>query len=450
MNKVLRSPFIKAVVLIIGYLVALSTVLARSVYAGFISSYYADIPLMRLSIALPMLFICIGVFCISVWNSKANKVCQYLHKVDFILLIILVACVEYVCVYRAVFFSYSSLALLVVSVVSYAIGMLLVGETVARVRDKALMRSMYWMSFFKLYPPQRSAGLSVMLLLAGILWVIVILFSASNLWGFYFTWAGLLASLSAVMLVLAALNYLCWFLVSLSAKYEQSNIEERLRAERLKTELITNVSHDIRTPLTAIISYVDLLKALPVERDDFKEYVSVLDKKSARLKTLTSDLVEASKAASGNVVIDKTRIDLAEIVGQVAGEFEDQFIERSLTLVFHQPSEQILVDTDSGHLFRVLENLFGNVAKYALSGTRVFVEIAEQDGKTALSIKNTSQAPIDYAPEALTEQFIRGDRSRQTDGSGLGLYIAKSLIELMAGRFEINATGDLFEARITF
>ena len=301
-------------------------------------------------------------------------------------------------------------------------------------------------------------------------------------------------------LTLAALTYFCAFVLSLSAEYEKANAE-KIRSERFKAELITNVSHDIRTPLTSIINYVDLLKALPIEREDFSEYVSVLDKKSARLKSLINGLMEASKAATGNIAVNMREIDLAEIVGQIAGEFDDQFAERELTFVFRRPGcaggqsgcgaeefrlrgttgaaqraassagvagKQILqsserstdyfdadesvgrvtVNADSDLLWRVLENLFGNAVKYALPGTRIFAEIVLHDGKTILSLKNTSQNPIDMPADALTEQFIRGDRARQTDGNGLGLYIAKSLVELMGGRFTIRVTGDLFETEV--
>jgi len=236
----------------------------------------------------------------------------------------------------------------------------------------------------------------------------------------------------------------------MSAEYDKANAG-KIRAERFKAELITNVSHDIRTPLTSIINYVDLLKALPVEHPDFTEYVGILDRKAARLKTLIDDLMEASKASTGNMNVDMREIDLCEIAGQIAGEFDEQFTERNLTLVLRQPDQPVTANADSGHLWRVLENLFGNMAKYALPGTRVFAEIGLCDGKPTISLKNTSQNPIDQSGgDMLTEQFIRGDRARQAEGSGLGLYIAKSLVELMGGRFEIRASGDLFEVEIAF
>ena len=252
----------------------------------------------------------------------------------------------------------------------------------------------------------------------------------------------------AALLLLLALSYFCSFVLSLSKKFEEAN-EEKLRAERFKAELITNVSHDIRTPLTSIISYVDLLKPLPIENAQFHEYVDVLERKSARLKTLISDLMEASKACTGNLPVKPEELDLGEILGQIAGEFDDSFTCHELTLVLRLPEEPVLVRADAAHLWRVLENLFGNAAKYALPGTRVFAEVVQRDGHVSFMLKNTSQAPIDPDDDALLmEQFIRGDRARNTEGSGLGLYIAKSLMELMGGRLEIEANGDLFGAEV--
>jgi len=256
-----------------------------------------------------------------------------------------------------------------------------------------------------------------------------------------------LAGIAAALLLFNALSYFCAFVLGLSKDFEAAN-EEKLRAERFKAELITNVSHDIRTPLTSIISYVDLLKALPVEHDKFQEYIAVLDKKSARLSTLISDLMEASKAGTGNLPVHIEEIDLAEIAGQIAGEFDDGFARRGLTLVLRLPEQPVLVRADPAHLWRVLENLFGNAAKHALQGTRVFAELNQCDEQIVFSLKNTSQNPIDLNDDALMEQFIRGDRARNTEGSGLGLYIAKSLMERMGGQLAIEVDGDLFTAKL--
>jgi len=247
---------------------------------------------------------------------------------------------------------------------------------------------------------------------------------------------------------LIVLTYFITFILNLSAKYDEANVE-KIRSERFKSELITNVSHDIRTPLTSIINYVDLLKSLPLESDT-AEYVTILDKKSSRLKVLIDDLMEASKAGTGNVKVVPQQINLTELVGQISGEFDEEFTKHNLTLVLRQLDEPVYANADSRHLWRVVENLFSNASKYALAGTRVFAEIGIYKGKPIFMLKNISRNPLELSGDALTEQFIRGDRARQTEGSGLGLYIAKSLVELMNGRFTIRISGDLFEVEILF
>jgi len=255
---------------------------------------------------------------------------------------------------------------------------------------------------------------------------------------------------------LFAVAYLNSFLSSLFAVYEQKYEEanqDKIRAERFKSELITNVSHDIQTPLTSIINYTDLLRNL--ERSDegfdekFEDYTEVLTRKSARLKVLTGDLIEASKAATGNVSVDMQPMNLVEIIWQIAGEFDDQFSKRNLEFVFDPPKEPFIVTADSRHLWRVLENLFGNMAKYSLEGTRTFAQLKyvqnlSQADMVRLVLKNTSTEPLDQLAGELTEQFIRGDKSRHTEGSGLGLYIAKSLTELMGGDLVVQVSGDQF------
>ncbi|MCL1788407.1 MAG: HAMP domain-containing histidine kinase, partial [Defluviitaleaceae bacterium] len=222
---------------------------------------------------------------------------------------------------------------------------------------------------------------------------------------------------------------------------------EKIQAERFKAELITNVSHDIRTPLTSIINYTNLLKSQGLT-GDAADYVDVLDKKAIRLKQLLSDLIDASQASTGAVQMDIQALNISEILGQVAGEVSDSFDERDLALVLRQPTEPLYVLADSRHLFRAMENVFSNAAKYALPGTRVFAEIESGGGDVTLTLRNTSQNHIDVPPQALTEQFIRGDLARHSEGSGLGLHIAKSLVELMGGQLEITLRGDLFEVLI--
>ena len=227
-------------------------------------------------------------------------------------------------------------------------------------------------------------------------------------------------------------------------------IEERLKSERLKTELITNVSHDIKTPLTSIINYVDLLNKQPLNNETAKGYLDILTEKSWRLKNLIDDLVEASKASSGTLALHIGRINAGELLRQAAGEFEDRFLERGLEIVMNLTDEPLYVTADGRSTYRIIENLFSNVTKYALSGTRVYVDMAKNQNKVLISVKNISAARLgNITGDELMERFVRGDASRNTEGSGLGLSIAKSLAQLQHGTFELILDGDLFKVRFT-
>lgn len=227
-------------------------------------------------------------------------------------------------------------------------------------------------------------------------------------------------------------------------------LQDQVKSERLKADLITNVSHDIKTPLTSIINYVDLLKRENLPGERVQEYLSVLDQKSQRLKTLTEDLVEASKASSGNVKLEFTTLDLVEMIWQTNGEFEEKFSLRHLELVATLPEESILIDADGRHLWRVLENLYNNAFKYAMEHSRVYTDLAREDDHVYFTIKNVSEFPLNVKADELTERFVRGDVSRTTEGSGLGLSIAESLTKLQGGSFQILIDGDLFKVRIGF
>ncbi len=231
-------------------------------------------------------------------------------------------------------------------------------------------------------------------------------------------------------------------------------VESSMKDEKMKTDLITNVSHDIKTPLTSIITYVDLLKRENISEQRIQGYIDILDSKSQRLKQLIDDLVEASKISSGNISIQLDTINFVELVRQSIGEFSEKFVASNLHVVTKMPEEAMLIDADSGQLWRVMENLFQNISKYAMHGTRVYIEM-EQEGegiykKNVFSAKNISAKYLEVEAEDLTERFIRGDQSRQTEGSGLGLSIAKNLIEVQGGEFEIQVDGDLFKAIIKF
>ena len=227
-------------------------------------------------------------------------------------------------------------------------------------------------------------------------------------------------------------------------------LQEQMKSERMKADLITNVSHDLKTPLTSIINYVDLLKREELHNEKANEYLEVLDQKSQRLKQLTEDLVEASRASSGNVVLDIRRIDVKELLMQTSGEFVERFEAKGLQLVENFPQNPQYVDADGRRLWRIIENLFRNVEKYAMPHTRVYLDLINDGDRVAFSLKNISENPLNISPEELTERFTRGDESRSTEGSGLGLSIAKDLTEIQQGTFEIYLDGDLFKVTVSF
>lgn len=225
-------------------------------------------------------------------------------------------------------------------------------------------------------------------------------------------------------------------------------VEQRMRSERLKTELITNVSHDIKTPLTSIINYVDLLQKAHTREEEAK-YLEVLERHTARLKKLTEDLVEASKASTGNLSVTLAPVNLAEALDQALGEYRERLAAGQLELVVSYAPRETMVRADGRLLWRALDNLLNNVCKYALSGTRVYVTSVAADGNTLVSVKNISREPLNVSADELMERFVRGDASRSTEGSGLGLNIARSLMELQGGSLRLTVDGDLFKAEIT-
>lgn len=227
-------------------------------------------------------------------------------------------------------------------------------------------------------------------------------------------------------------------------------IEQSLKSERLKTELITNVSHDIKTPLTSIINYVDLLKQEDIKDEKIKQYIDILNQKSLRLKKLIEDLVEASKVSSGNVKLNIEVIDLKELLAQTIGEFEDRFENKNLKIDIEIPDEEVKIKADNRYMYRVIENLFSNITKYSIDNSRVYISLTKQNDKIKLEIKNISKDKLNISPDELMQRFVRGDKSRYTEGSGLGLSIAKSLTEMQGGKFDINIDGDLFKVIIEY
>ena len=220
-----------------------------------------------------------------------------------------------------------------------------------------------------------------------------------------------------------------------------------IQSERLKTELITNVSHDLKTPLTSIISYIDLLKYEKIDNPTASEYIEVLDERSHRLKQLVEDLVEASKVVTGNVKAQLDILRLDELVGQAIGEYSDR-IEASGLSIMTDKMEEVYIVADGRHMWRIVENLLSNVCKYAMPHTRVYVQVENKDNMGQLTIKNISKEALNINASELTERFVRGDSSRTTEGSGLGLAIAQSLVDIQKGELELSIDGDLFKVEI--
>lgn len=227
-------------------------------------------------------------------------------------------------------------------------------------------------------------------------------------------------------------------------------VEQKMKSERFKTELITNVSHDIKTPLTSIINYVDLLSKENIDNENAEEYIEVLSRQSSKLKKLIEDLLEASKASTGNLAVNFTKIEIGTLLSQTLGEYEDRFAEKLLEPVLNNCSQTLFISADNRHMWRIFDNVFNNIAKYAQENTRVYIDVTEKGGTAEITFKNISKEKLNISGDELMERFVRGDSSRNTEGSGLGLSIAKSLAELQKGRCDVQIDGDLFKVKLTF
>ncbi len=230
----------------------------------------------------------------------------------------------------------------------------------------------------------------------------------------------------------------------------QKAVNDRMKSERLKTELITNVSHDLKTPLTSIVNYVDLMKKEDIKPEKAREYLDVLDRQSKKLQKLTVDLLEASKASTGNVAVNAELTDINVFLSQLVGEYAEKLTDSSLELIVDIPEENIVINADGRLLWRVFDNLMNNICKYTLENTRVYVSARTENSRAYIEFKNISKYQLNISSDELMERFVRGDQSRNTEGSGLGLSIAKSLTELQKGTFDINIDGDLFKAVVSF
>lgn len=227
-------------------------------------------------------------------------------------------------------------------------------------------------------------------------------------------------------------------------------VDERMKSERFRTELITNVSHDIKTPLTSIINYVDLLEKEEIDNDRAREYLEVLSRQSARLKKLIDDLMEASKASTGNVAVNWERCQLNVLLDQCAGEYAEKLKSANLELVLTKPEEPVTIQADGRHMWRVFDNLLSNICKYAMAGTRVYLNMEQVRGMAVVTFRNISDSQLNISGDELMERFVRGDRSRNTEGSGLGLSIARSLVQLQKGQMNLTVDGDLFKVVLKF
>jgi signal transduction histidine kinase len=221
-----------------------------------------------------------------------------------------------------------------------------------------------------------------------------------------------------------------------------------MKSERMKSELITNVSHDLKTPLTSIINYIDLLKREDLEPEVARDYVRILDTKSQRLKTLIEDLFEASKAASGEMKLNIERIDVVQLLKQTLGEYDEKLKACSLEVKVNITADNIYINGDGKRLFRVFENLISNITKYSLNHTRVYIEVINTNEEVTITMKSISSYELNFDADEITNRFKRGDEARTTEGSGLGLAIAKSIVELHNGEFTIEVDGDLFKSTI--
>ena len=228
------------------------------------------------------------------------------------------------------------------------------------------------------------------------------------------------------------------------------NEKKAIKEAQHKVDMIAYLAHDIKTPLTSIINYVDLLKREDFEDPKIRNYLQVLEEKAYRLKTLTEDVVEASKVSSGNISLEMMNLNLVELVNQTSAEFEEKFEARNLKMIMNLPTEPATIYADGRRMWRVLANVFNNAAKYAMEGSRVYVDLVQTGEEVQFTIKNVSEQPLNISADELTERFIRGDVSRSTEGSGLGLSIAQNLTKLQGGNFELYLDGDLFKVLIRF
>lgn len=393
-------------------------------------------------------FLSFSMYVYSLWCRAENAVTifkKYFDRINFYLLSFIILILLLLGAYVVALQIHLAITILIAPFMAYCLAMFWLYAGIYHLQKSGSAKSIPWIQFYKQFPIHDPIGLLMSLLLSSgiLLFLFEVLVVNERRAGYIF-----LSFLLVVLLTILA-SSLSKFAKIRSDEYEKV-MTEKIKTERFKTELITNVSHDIKTPLTSIINYVDFINKMDFEDEELKRYAGVLEKKSLRLKMLIEDLIEASKAGTGNIAVNLEAINLVELVGQITGEFDEQMTSNHLQVIEDVSENKILIDSDGRHVWRVMENVFGNAVKYAMQGTRIYVSLKKEADKTIFSLKNVSKEPLNMSPDELTQQFVRGDQARFSEGSGLGLYIARSLTEAIGGQFNIFISGDLFEVTIIF
>jgi signal transduction histidine kinase len=382
-----------------------------------------------------------------------------LHRLDYFFTVLGTIMILMLTSLLYIKFRYYPVAHILLFTASFIVILHLWTTTIIRIYTHSLGATIYWKKAFGMLPSRSFLGIFILIAVclttsffvySCIDFILRIFTVPSSIDTNFIYWVhAFLHSICAPYAVLVMIAIFCRDILRRTVDKKQL-AEEKFASERLRAELITNVTHDIRTPLTAIISYVDLIGKLNIDNNELREYLDVLENTTSRLKTLVNDLLEASKASSGNIEMIPESIDLIELIGQVAGNFDDVLDAASITYEGTYMEDSIFIMADGGHLWRVLENLFSNAAKYSLPGTKLYADVRKITDFAELRLRNVSKDKPSTTPEELLQQFVRSEQSRTTEGSGLGLFIAERLTVLMGGTFTLNINGILFEVILTF
>lgn len=401
------------------------------------------IPFMFAALIFVLSLICYTVSLSKTDSKKRINLIKKLLSLDYLVLILILFTVFFFH-YILLLTTIHQLTIIIIPLSAFTTALIFYSATFYHVKDHTFSQAFYWITFYKYFPPTKPLGI-IMTILASFTLALMSFLLTSGISSSFISFLVFICAMTSLIL----LTYLCRFIVSLS-KASDKALQEKIKAEEFKTELISNVSHDIRTPLTSIINYSDLIKRLDIQDETLQKYVGILNKKSQRLKSLIDDLMEATKARTGNVKVNFEKIDLIELAGQSAGEYDDFFKASKIDFILNAPPEKAIISADGKLLNRVMENLLSNALKYSMHNSRIYADIINENEHVIFRLRNISKSPLNISPDELMQQFVRGDKARHSEGSGLGLYITQNLIELMNGQFEINIAGDLFETIITF